>query len=258
LVVTTNPTTATATRGGSLDIQVTASAEIATVYVYVEGSDGYWEAAVPPGMMVADIVLKLAKKLPAQIVIVFVVVDTAGNVSPPVKVPTTITGGGGGNTAITVPSLGSGFDYYQGSYNLGWSFIPNAPIQITALGFYDDQKNGLMQSHPVAIYDKATKALLTSVMVSPSDPIDGFFHYAPLEVPLTLSPGTTYVVVALVLTEKYVAFFAVDPLWTVDPAISYGEGAVNYANSSATTLLFPDTFAGASGDFGPNFPFTAE
>ena len=163
----------------------------------------------------------------------------------------------GPSTAITVPSLGSGFDYYQGSYNLGWSFIPNRPITITSLGFYDDLQNGLTQSHPVGIYDKATQALLASVTVAPTDPLSGYFRYAPLAVPLTLAPGNTYVAVALVLSEKYLAYFSLDPLWTVDSAITYVEGGVNYANPSATTLLFPDTFSPNGGDFGPNFQFIA-
>ena len=160
------------------------------------------------------------------------------------------------NTAITVPSLGAGFNYYQGSYSLGWSFTTNTAIQVTALGFYDDLQNGLAQSHPVGIYDKATQALLASVTVVPTDPLTGYFRFAPLATPLTLSPGNTYVVMALVGRENYLAFANIDPLWTVDPAITYGQNAVNYANSSATTLLFPDTFA-AGGDFGPNFQFTA-
>lgn len=160
-------------------------------------------------------------------------------------------------TAITVPALGSGFNYYQGSYSLGWSFTLNTPVTVTELGFYDDLQNGLTQSHPVGIYDKATQALLATVTVSPADPLDGFFRYAPLPVPLSLAPGPTYVVMALVGSESYLAYFSLDPLWTVDPALTYQQGAVNYANPAATTLLFPDTFTTVGGDFGPNFKFAA-
>jgi hypothetical protein len=163
----------------------------------------------------------------------------------------------GPRTAITVPGLGNGFDYYQGSYSLGWTFTPNSPITVTALGFYDDLQNGLTQSHPVGIYDKATQALLATATVVPTDPLTGFFHYTPLATPLTLAAGNAYVLMALVSTERYLAFAAIDPLWTVDPAITYGGSAVNYANPSATTLLYPDTFSAVGGDFGPNFLFTA-
>jgi hypothetical protein len=43
----------------------------------------------------------------------------------------------------------------------------------------------------------------------------------------------------------------------VAPAITYQADAVNYANPSATTLLYPDTFSPGGGDFGPNFQFSA-
>lgn len=164
-----------------------------------------------------------------------------------------------GNVAIDMQSLGTnGFDYQQGSYSLGWTFVPQAPIHVTALGFYDDKKDGLTASHPVAIYDKTSQAMLTSVTVSPTDALDGYFRYAPLASPLTLAAGTAYVIVALVGDERYVAFNSIDPTWTVSSSITYSGGAVNYENDEATTLFFPDTFNSTNGDFGPNFKFTTE
>lgn len=163
-----------------------------------------------------------------------------------------------GSVAIDMPALGTGFDYQQGSYSLGWTFVANAAIEITALGFYDSKKDGLTASHPVGIYDKDTQTLLASTTVSPTDALDGYFRYAPLTTPLSLTPGKAYVLVALVGDEQYVAFNALDPGWTVNSVISYGGGAVNYANDEATTLLYPDTFDTTSGDFGPNFKFATE
>lgn len=164
-----------------------------------------------------------------------------------------------GNVAIDLQSLGAnGFDYQQGSYSLGWTFVAQAPIRVTALGFYDDKKDGLTASHPVAIYDKTSQTMLATVTVSPTDALDGYFRYAPLASPLTLTAGKAYVILALVGDERYVAFNSLDPSWTVNSTITYSGGAVNYANDEATTLLYPDTFDGTSGDFGPNFKFTTE
>jgi hypothetical protein len=162
-----------------------------------------------------------------------------------------------GGEAILVPSLGGGFDYHQGSYDLGWYFVVNTPITITALGFYDDLKDGLTASHPVGVYDKSTQALLAQATVSPSDPLTGYFRYTPLSPPLALQPGHSYVLVALVGSEKYLAFNQLDPAWTVSPAITYSGGAVNYGNPQATALGYPDTFGTSGGDFGPNFEFTS-
>jgi len=222
-----------------------------------------------------------------------------------------------GNVAIAVPELGIGFNYYQGAYSLGWSFVANSAIQITQLGFYDYVTNtdggssqdaaapdasddaafddaasegGAVdasaseagapeagaeagaseagasedagfpgnsdtQSHPVGIYDKDSKALLATVTVSPTAPLTGFFRYAPLAQPLTLTPAHTYVIMANVGSDEYLAFARLDPGWTVTPAITYSGGAVNYANPNGT-LLYPDTFTSNAADFGPNFEFT--
>ncbi len=163
--------------------------------------------------------------------------------------------GGAGNIAIDVPMLGSGFDYHQGAYSLGWTFTANQAITITSLGFYDDKKDGLTESHPVGVYDKATQMLLAQATVTPQDPLTGYFRFTALTPPLALQQGKTYVLMAWVGTENYLAFNALDPSWTVNPAISYAGGAVNYGNANATGLLYPDTFGAANGggDFGPNF-----
>jgi hypothetical protein len=165
---------------------------------------------------------------------------------------------GAGTVAIVVPGLGSGFDYHQGSYSLGWTFVANAAITISSVGLYDDKMNGLTESHPVGVYDESTQMLLAQATVTPQDPLNGYFRYTPLVPPLALQQGKTYVLVALVGTENYLAFNALDPTWTVNPAISYAGGAVNYGNPNATTLLYPDTFGmpDGGGDFGPNFEFT--
>jgi hypothetical protein len=170
---------------------------------------------------------------------------------------------GGNGVAITVPDLGGGFNYYQGSYSLGWSFVANSAIKVTQLGFYDaavvmdgGAQNEPAQSHPVGIYDMATKALLGSVTVSTSDPLVGFFHYASLAQPVSLTSCNTYVIMSNVGTESYLAFYNIEPSWTVSPAITYVGSAVNYANASGTALLYPDTFTPSAGDFGPDFQFT--
>src|SRR5438477_208503 len=75
----------------------------------------------------------------------------------------------GEEEALDFASLGSGFDYTQRSYTLGWRFTAKTNAVVTALGLYDDQKNGLTQSHPVGIYDVLTRQLVASATVSPSD-----------------------------------------------------------------------------------------
>jgi hypothetical protein len=96
------PATTTAINGGSTMIAVTSTFEIVKVYVSIQGSDGYWEVTVPAGSTVADVLLTLAQQLPPQLVIVFEVVDAAGNVSAPVTLVTTIVQVKTGDIQISV------------------------------------------------------------------------------------------------------------------------------------------------------------
>jgi hypothetical protein len=85
------PADANAINGGSVVITVTASATIVTVYVSVQGTDGYWVIAVPAGATVADVLLTLAQQLSGNVGIIFEVADAAGNISSPATVTTAVT-----------------------------------------------------------------------------------------------------------------------------------------------------------------------
>ncbi|MEP7072377.1 MAG: DUF4082 domain-containing protein [Verrucomicrobiota bacterium] len=162
-----------------------------------------------------------------------------------------------GEEALDFAALGSGFDYTQGSYSLGFRFTANDNSRVTALGFYDDQKNGLTQAHPVGIYDVITRQLVASTTVLPSDPITGFFRYHAIT-PVTLTAGRDYFAMALSLTEHYAV--SVTTL-LVSPHITFvGFAGVNPSDSQETALRYPDLdqqAPGFHGDFGPSFKLEA-
>ena len=83
-------------------ITVQAESTIVKIYVATQGADGYWEVTVPAGSSVADVLLTLAQQLPSELVIVFEVVDSNGNVSAPVSVVTTIIKVATGDVAVSV------------------------------------------------------------------------------------------------------------------------------------------------------------
>jgi hypothetical protein len=98
----TLPDSATAINGGSTMISVQSSSDIVTIYVSIDGQSGYWEVTVPAGTAIADVLLTLAQQLPPQIRIVFEVVDSAGNVSAPETLVTTIVQVKTGDIQISV------------------------------------------------------------------------------------------------------------------------------------------------------------
>lgn len=158
--------------------------------------------------------------------------------------------------ALTFDTIGTGSDYYQGSYSLGWRFKATSALRITALGFYDDSRNGLAASHDVGIYEVGTCQLIASTTVSPSDPLEGtgFFRYHAIT-PVTLTAGSDYYVAGLTNGgDRYAISVST---MVPNPAINY-YGFVIFGNTQSTnSLKCPDGVdaPGFNGDYGPNFKF---
>lgn len=77
---------------------------------------------------------------------------------------------------------------------VGWTFRPTVDIEVTGLGCYDADQDGLAYSHRVGIFDARTKRLLAGVTVRPRSTLDGAFRWESLDAPLALKAGRTYVV----------------------------------------------------------------
>ncbi len=152
-------------------------------------------------------------------------------------------------TAITftAPTI----DYTNGSWSLGFEFETNRAITVGSLGFYDDSKNDLTQSHDVGIFD-STGNLLVSGTVVPGSTLVGWFRYVPVTATL-LPAGQIFRIAAVTGSEKYTW----DPTgFATDPAITY----LRDRWIAGSTLTFPtstDNLAGG-GYFGPNFDTVPE
>jgi len=170
--------------------------------------------------------------------------------------------------AITVTGLGSGFNYWQGTYLLGFEFQANSAITITQLGFYDSNANGAPQTFedsPVGVYDITTNTLLASATVTASDPLTGFFRYAALSSPITLNTTDTYAIAGISGDNYYTADVPLNATTVqVNAAITYVNPAYCSCNTSgwgeSSSLVEPGYFpagTGLYGDFGPNFQFAS-
>jgi hypothetical protein len=163
--------------------------------------------------------------------------------------------------ALDIISLGTGFDYTQGRYSLGWRFTANQDLIVTQIGFYDDLKNGLVESHDVGIFDVATKALMASTTVVPTDPLTGFFRYHPLAAPVTLPGGHDYYCMAVTKSEHYAVAatnLAVDGAITFRGYAGYNLPGTGQSNQTdVLTCADDDTVASPyAGDFGASFLIT--
>ncbi len=160
-----------------------------------------------------------------------------------------------GTTALEFSSLGSGSNFDGTIYEQGWRFTPNRLMNVTALGFYDQLKNGLTTSHKVGIYDVNTQTLLASTTVLKSDALTGFFRFHSLSTPVTLTTGRDYYVVAVLNSGNDGFATGVDPI-TVNSAITFKGSASDIGGNINGNLVYPDSFlSGNKGNFGPTFRF---
>lgn len=111
----------------------------------------------------------------------------------------------------------------NGAFTLGFTFQVNSTISVDGLGFFDDGKNGLTQSHDVGLWT-GTGTLLASATVTNANALDSWFRYATIST-LTLAPGT-YVVAATTGTENYAfeptGFFTAPQITFVQDAFIFG------------------------------------
>ena len=165
------------------------------------------------------------------------------------------------------------------SYNLGYSFTVNAPITVTALGFFADPyyydpanpyyntlgstSQAYAISHDVGIYT-STGTLLLSATVSQSDALVNNFRYASPSIGpnLTLLPNTSYIIAGV--TGTYDPFY--EDVQITDsngaqqygivtpPEVTYG-GSVSAVGNSLTGNSFQSSALSNPGLFGPNFQF---
>lgn len=136
----------------------------------------------------------------------------------------------------------------------GWTLLVSEAVQIDGLGFWDEEANGLVDSHEVGLWDSSNGALLTQTTVTslsepiPSQSADGQWLFESITA-LTLSPGT-YVLGA---------FFPADPGSTRDPArvqtATTTIPGVTFGSSRqvpAEMLILPTAATSSTGLFGPN------
>jgi hypothetical protein len=140
---------------------------------------------------------------------------------------------------------------YPGPVVAGYAFEVNNPIQVTDLGVFDENGDGLANDHSVGIWDNNI-SLLTSATVTTSDPLVDGFRYAAIT-PITLAANTFYYIGASDLNgtgEDRFVFVSPGDL-TVAPDISYVTSAISTTHTGLTwpNLYFNPDVAPIGGSF---------
>ncbi|MFC1707626.1 DUF4082 domain-containing protein [Planctomycetota bacterium] len=97
--------------------------------------------------------------------------------------------------AQTLGAAHTGTNFTNSTGTQGYSFEVSETISVTHLGIWDQGQDGLIANHQVGLWVQAG-ALLGSVTVyaGVASPLTGEWRFEPLGSPVTLNPGTTYVV----------------------------------------------------------------
>jgi hypothetical protein len=137
----------------------------------------------------------------------------------------------------------------------GYAFALNSSINVTGLGWFDLDGDGLVDSHEVGVWSSAgTLVMSGTVSAGTVDPLTGHFRYTSSIFGATLLDAGTYVVAGLSTADD--ATWRSIPLAdvTLAPQVSYIGNRTN-----GSTGVF--SFAGAAqngfdvGYFGANFTF---
>jgi hypothetical protein len=142
-------------------------------------------------------------------------------------------------------------------WSLGYQFIANTASAVIGLGTFDYQQTGLVGPQQVGLWN-SSGTLLASTFVDNSDPLTGFWRFAPIA-PVTLTPGDTY----YVASQGGEGYTWLTSGFTVSPNITFVSDAWEFttATSNNTPLTFPATSDGytqseGGGLFGGNIEFS--
>jgi len=160
---------------------------------------------------------------------------------------TIITNPGPGTPNISIGATTAGYDFTVGSTSLS----------VTALGMWDQNGNGLTNSHTIGLWDISGNLLAQAIVSSGTiNPLTGSFRYVTLATPVTLLAGSTYVLGATFINAD------LDRL-----IVNNGGNQASFDSAilpgsfrqviGPTTLAFPNANIQSGSGVGPNAQFTA-
>lgn len=153
----------------------------------------------------------------------------------------------------------NGVDYTFGNETTGTRFtVGVSPIQITHLGYWDGEKDGLIGTVEVGIYRVSDQSLLASAVIpnGTAGTVQYDCQWAELGSPLTLSAGEQYMVAAFRGSTDNAHKLVNIPQITVDSAVTV-QGAYYYYDAGTLTLHYPTDTEAYDGSVGANFQFNA-
>jgi len=153
-----------------------------------------------------------------------------------------------------------GNSFTNGTWDFATAFTVNSDVVASGLGYYADPVTGNADGNPVALYQCAdaacltTGTLLASAVVTNIYPLTGHFRYVTIA-PITLMAGVSYEIAGVSNADNYTWN---DPGFGTDPAITILATSGQYSRWSS--IGTPDFLTGSGsldipgqdGIWGPN------
>jgi hypothetical protein len=153
------------------------------------------------------------------------------------------------------------FDHWSGG-TWGYDFqVGDAPLTVTALGFWDAGHDGLVEAHDVGLWDNS-ETLLASVHFDAGTPAPDQaweeFVYLTLNTPLVLNVGDIYYLGATYIVDSdndgmladWVYSYGVTPPFSSDVVMGYAKFGYG------TTLACPTQYMDYGATVGPTMEYT--
>jgi hypothetical protein len=152
------------------------------------------------------------------------------SVTPLCRANSIISNPGPGLVTTAINPTTAGFDFTVGS----------TALQVTALGLWDQNRNGFTNAHDIGLWDNSGNLLAqVSVSAGTTNQLVGDFRYVSLATPVVLNAGATYVLGATFRNadlDRVISNFSGNQA-TFDPSVLPG----NYRQIvGSSSLLFPN------------------
>jgi hypothetical protein len=172
-------------------------------------------------------------------------------------------------TALMLPaaSFGAAVEFtdapvtHDTQLSLGFVFTTNQAIDITALGYYDEDGDGVQTNHEVGIFDTNGILLISTILSAGTSSLEGHYRYNAVS-PITLAANSTFTVAATTFgtADGWVYGNAGSQIagFVVDPSITVASDAARFLYQDDNVLRVPtDHFGNFTIYGGPNFKLAA-
>jgi hypothetical protein len=128
----------------------------------------------------------------------------------------------------------------SGAFVIGWQFTTNVAVTVSSLGNFDNNNDGLVESHTVGIYNSVGTLLVSAIVpAGTAGTLISGFRYTSIS-PFVLASGQSYTIAATNVNEIWSYGLGATGV-VVNPAINVPANSGVFNANGGATLAFPTT-----------------